>query len=267
MSDTYKRHRRNLKANLAYYLQPGLSKARIKSFLFKLMPYKSDVPLVRIGGAADGGYLVPDVLDGLVACFSPGVSESMDFDMDMMNRGVPSFMADASVDGLVEDHPLATFDKLFIGPKTDGEFITLDDWVARYAPKSGDMILQMDIEGAEFTTLPTVSDTTLSRFRIVVLELHNMGRVFRAGKLAEYEAMMDKLLCHYTVVHTHVNNCAPLVTAAGVNVPPVLELTLLRHDFVKNAQLQTNLPHPLDKPNVPDREDYTLPSDWAAFKS
>ncbi len=125
----------------------------------------------------------------------------------------------------------------------------------------------MDIEGAEFTTLPTVSDTTLSRFRIVVLELHNMGRVFRAGKLAEYEAMMDKLLRHYTVVHTHVNNCAPLVTAAGINVPPVLELTLLRHDFVKNAQLQTNLPHPLDKPNVSNREDYTLPSDWAAYKS
>lgn len=50
--------------------------------------------LIRLGPASDGGYLVPDDLAGIRACFSPGVSKVSDFEFDCANRGMQVFLAD-----------------------------------------------------------------------------------------------------------------------------------------------------------------------------
>ena len=42
-------------------------------------PVKTEHELIRIGGSKDGGYLVPNDLSGIQACFSPGVSDLADF--------------------------------------------------------------------------------------------------------------------------------------------------------------------------------------------
>src|SRR4051794_36195573 len=44
-----------------------------------LRPWITEHPLIRLGGEHDGGYLLPDDLDGIVACFSPGVSDEASF--------------------------------------------------------------------------------------------------------------------------------------------------------------------------------------------
>ncbi len=40
-----------------------------------------------MGGENDGGYLVPDDLEGIEYCFSPGVSNIATFELDCLNRG------------------------------------------------------------------------------------------------------------------------------------------------------------------------------------
>ena len=50
------------------------------------------------GPDGDGGYLVPDDLEGIVACFSPGVSNVAGFEKDCALKGMKVFMADASVE-------------------------------------------------------------------------------------------------------------------------------------------------------------------------
>ena len=45
------------------------------------MPYK----LIRLGGRGDGAYLLPDDLENIEACFSPGVSYSKFFEDDLTN--------------------------------------------------------------------------------------------------------------------------------------------------------------------------------------
>ena len=62
-----------------------------------LHPQASERPLRRIGGPGDGGYLVPDDLDGIVGCISPGVSTEVGFDLALAEMGIPVFLADASV--------------------------------------------------------------------------------------------------------------------------------------------------------------------------
>ena len=45
------------------------------------MPYK----LIRLGGRGDGAYLIPDDLENIQACFSPGVCNSKFFEDDLTN--------------------------------------------------------------------------------------------------------------------------------------------------------------------------------------
>jgi hypothetical protein len=257
-----KTRRRNLEASLRYWLLGKAGRAQVRSALRHLTPFETDVPLVRIGGQHDGGYLLPDDLDGLVASFSPGVSYNMDFDLALMKRGLPCFLADASIDGLVEPHPLAHFDKLFLGPRTQGNFISLDDWVAMHAPPEGDLILQMDIEGAEFETLAAASEATLRRFRIILVEFHGMHRMFSRKHAKARGDLFERLAQIFTLVHLHPNNASTPVKAGPITIPPVFEATFLRSDRIERRQEATEFPHPLDEPNVAGLPDDPIPDFW-----
>ena len=54
------------------------------NFVKKLRPVKTKFNLIRIGGAKDGGYLLPADLDGIAACFSPGVADTANFETELL---------------------------------------------------------------------------------------------------------------------------------------------------------------------------------------
>ena len=85
--------------------------------------------------------------------------------------------ADASVDSARSKVIWVRFSKKFIGVIGNETTITLDDWVAINAPGADDLILQMDIEGTEWSVLLNVSRATLLRFRILVIEFHDLERL------------------------------------------------------------------------------------------
>ena len=66
----------------------------VESLIRRLHPRMTDKGLIRLGPAGDGGYLVPDDLDGIEACFSPGVGDLVGFERDCLARGMRVFMAD-----------------------------------------------------------------------------------------------------------------------------------------------------------------------------
>jgi hypothetical protein len=65
------------------YLGIRLTKMReegsLRIYLDTLHPVKFN--LLRIGGDSDGGYLVPDDLENISSCFSPGVSDIFNFEL------------------------------------------------------------------------------------------------------------------------------------------------------------------------------------------
>ena len=61
----------SLNAGLALAKQSELASAH--PLIEEIRPDTTDKPLIRLGSEADGGYLVPDDLEGIVACFSPDV--------------------------------------------------------------------------------------------------------------------------------------------------------------------------------------------------
>lgn len=236
----------------------------LRDLLTRVRPVKTNFDLIRLGSKNDGGYLVPDDLDGIVACFSPGVSRIANFELDMTKRGIPCFLADYSVDSPPIANPLFHFEKKFLGVKDEAEFITLEDWVSRNAPPQGDMILQMDIEGAEYPVLSVASAETLRRFRIIVIELHFLRRLFDPKHFATYAALFAQLLADFDCVHIHPNNCCGEVIKDDISLPKVAEFTFLRKDRIAQKEFATVFPHPLDTRNVIGKPDLALPNCWFA---
>lgn len=246
---------------LGYRLSRATKNDLLGRFLADMAPRPIATPLIRIGGEGDGGYLVPDCLDGVVACFSPGVAQTCGFESDLAGRGIRSHMADLSVDGPPIPNALFGFEKKFLGTVDDDRFTRLQSWVARHEPDGGDLVLQMDIEGAEYAVLLDTPPDVLRRFRIVVLELHAFDQVFVASAFDFFRQAIGKLLLDFDVVHAHPNNCSRLRSNGVFEVPRVLEVTFLRRDHVIAAPNRTlTFPHPLDRPNIEGRADLVLPA-------
>jgi len=227
--------------------------------LAMMKPVETEHPLIRIGDDDDGGYLVPDDLDGIEACFSPGVGPVSCFEQGMLDRGIPTFQIDASVETTPLIDPRNVFERKFLGIDSEGDFITLDDWVGEKRPGSSDLLLQMDIEGHEWLALAQVSTQTLLRFRIIALEVHFLDRVFdRFGPLI-IEPVLRRLRRHFDIVHLHANNCSAPIRSRAMTVPPVVELTLLRKDRSQVRRPVRTLPHPDDRDNDPRSRPVPIP--------
>jgi Methyltransferase FkbM domain len=225
-------------------------------------PTPSEHNLIRLGGEGDGGYLVPDDFEGIEAAFSPGVDDRAMFESDMLARGIPCFLADASVERAPIVHPKMQFIKKYLGVVSSGNFITLDEWVDVSAPGTGDLLLQMDIEGAEWPVLLNVSDHSLKRFRMIVVELHAMDRLLDRYGAIIIQSVMQRLLRDFAIVHVHPNNYGGAVHRGSLTIPRVLEVTLLRRDRLRESNKPLFFPHPLDRVNNDQMADIALPKQW-----
>ena len=140
--------------------------------------------------------------------------------------------------------------------------MTMADWVrSARADDTGDLLLQMDIEGCEYETLLSMPDDLLQRCRVAVIEFHGLHQLwsrpfFRVASMAFY-----KLLQTHACVHLHPNNCRSAIRLQGIDVPRVMEFTFLRRDRFNQASLATQFPHPLDADNT-DADTLVLPECW-----
>jgi len=247
----------------SHYFRSGGARTAIDT-MSACAPIDCGHELVRLGGPADGGYLVPNDLDGVLALFSPGVAESSSFELEFARRGTPCFLADRSVPGPQLNHPLFHFTQKHLGTFNDSQTMRLDDWVNAHSPGSGDLVLQMDIEGAEYGVLSDCSDELIQRFRIIVIELHHCARIVRPWCNQPIITLLKRLTKSHAVVHLHANNQAPPRRWLGMRLHPLLEFTFLRRDRLKGQGCAVSLPHELDRANIPDKREWALDPTWGA---
>ena len=248
-----------------------ISQEEVKKLVKILKPFKTEHQLIRFGEFFDGGYLLPDDLSNITTCFSPGVSNSVHFEKDLLKRGINSYLADGSI-------PFAprlrgsNFIKKYLSNKDTHSTIKLDTWVNEYNPHpNNDLILQIDIEGSEYSVINSTSNGTLKKFRIIVVEFHFFDQVKKNPLtffinndcffLKVFEAI-NKLKQFFEVVHLHPNNNAGIWKIHGYKVPRVLEVTLLRKDRIKRKFSANSFPHYLDAKCIPSKDDLYLPENW-----
>jgi hypothetical protein len=252
-----------LSAALGWHAAARTPLAALRGLMKALRPLDPGMELIRLGPETDGGYLLPDDLAGIRYAFSPGVASESGFETALADRGIGVFLADASVDGPAASHPRFAFDKKFVGCLSDERYITLDDWhAAKLGDDDAELLLQMDIEGAEYETLLAASPKLLGRFRIMIVEFHGLPQLWNEPFFGVVSRLFAKLLTTHAVVHIHPNNCCGSVKSAGIEIPRIAEFTFLRRDRLRSTAYRTTFPHPLDRPNVAKKRPLKLAPCW-----
>ena len=239
----------------------------ILELIRSLSPRKTNVPLQRIGPSGDGGYLVPSDLKGIHALFSPGVGDISGFEKECASMGLKVFMADYSVDKPAEEDPCFHFINKNIGCMDEKDSVTLDTWVAESLSDNyeAELILQMDIEGAEYESLIAISKSLLLRFRIVVVEFHALDQLWSHPFFCLASRAFAKLLQSHSCVNIHPNNCCGSFAVDDIVIPRVCEFTFLRNDRGVLPEFVETLPHELDEDNT-DNPTLTLDPLWLGLK-
>ena len=94
------------------------SREQLERFFGTLHAVDPGLPMIRLGGDGDGGYVVPDDLDGLAACFSPGVSDVADFSSGSPSEACPPSWPTRPSRGRPRSTPSSTSSRRSSGPRT-----------------------------------------------------------------------------------------------------------------------------------------------------
>tara|TARA_R110000744_G_scaffold174953_1_gene293711 strand:+ start:51 stop:701 length:651 start_codon:yes stop_codon:yes gene_type:complete len=201
-----------------YILEEAVNTDFINRFLKRFREHYVSLDLIRIGGERDGGYLVPDILSNVSHCFSPGVDDIADFESHLSREyGIKSFMADASVESAPLSDEDFFFIKKFLGTHNEDDFITLKSWMdSSLEGDEKDLILQMDIEGAEYDVLTIESAETLNRFSFMIIEFHSLNKMFDRYFLQMITSVFEKIYRNFSICHVHPNNCCGVSSLNGV---------------------------------------------------
>lgn len=219
------------------------------------------LPLVRLGSAHDGGYVMPDPGTGGIA-YSLGIDTNVDWDLDMAARGFHVFQYDGSIETLPAPHadnPAFRFHRLFIcgRPRPESAYRTLSELIAENGHgEERDMILKMDIEGAEWEVLAALSRPDLTRFRQIALELHL--RAEDMGRLPAFSSLLRRLARTHQAVHVHANNNGGAVRFNEEPFWYFIEVSYMRRDGLRFAPCEARYPTPLDAPCCPDRPEIEI---------
>jgi hypothetical protein len=252
---------RGLEKRLDHEIVPGTTLENHQQILQLLIPVNNNVELIRIGSSTDGGYLLPNDLSGVQMCVSPGVAESWGFELELLSKyQIKSLMIDASIE-TPKLHQGLEFHKLWLGPANDKSTVSMNSIIRSQIELGNDeLLLQMDIEGAEYASLMATDLELLSKFRIAVIEFHDL----EMWKINSYFSkvvlpLFAKLTELFDIVHLHPNNGGLNFNWHGVKHPSGIEVTFHRKDRANGYSGIRDLPNKLDSVSSVNHPDIQFP--------
>lgn len=242
-------------------MEPGAYAKAVRELLCLLRPMvPQGMDKVRIGGDSDGGYVMAAPGNGGIA-YSFGVSAVSPWDLDMAERGFKVFQYDGSVNSGPDKHPNIFFHKFFISesPATIEPSKSLARILKDHSHEDErDIILQIDIEGGEWDFFAKISREDISRFRQIVVELHDIHTS------PEKYAVLEKIRATHTPIHFHYNNNvldSVFITSPGfIYNPHVVEISYVRNDVCDFREDGGYYPSRLDFPNIPEKPEIPVGS-------
>lgn len=195
--------------------------------------------------------------------YSFGISDDVSWDLDMARRGYDIFMYDPTIDALpLSNDKFHFFKEGLLGIEVKEKSLnTLENFIKRNGHENkSNMILKMDVEGAEWSFLSTVSSETLSQFDQILFEFHDMTRPKDQSVMNATLACISKINRTHSLVHLHGNNCGlNLILDDKILFPDSLELTYVKtsnYELVDDENIF--LPIPLDTSNNGETSDIPL---------
>lgn len=214
---------------------------------------------VRLGSAADGGYVQLDDLRDISRAFSLGVSTDDNWDIVLALKGIAVDQYDHSILSAPTSHPRLTFNRRKISAVGSDDAASLAEAIAGHGRNgTADLILKIDIEGDEWDVFDQADGETLARFAQIVCEFHHLFQLRDERFHARARRVFTKLADHFAVVHVHANNYGALSRISGKAIPDTLEVTYANRARYTFEAADEEFPTPLDAADNPFCADIKL---------
>ncbi|MDR2158076.1 MAG: FkbM family methyltransferase [Holosporaceae bacterium] len=220
------------------------------------------IGLVRLGFDRDGGYVMLNEFPKDSVAYSFGVGDNVSWDADVAKRNIDVYMYDHTIDAPPYDDEHFHFFRIGVCGKNNGDknLKTFDQLLKINGHENRkNIILKMDVEGAEWESLADASPETMERCNQIIVEFHDLNQVIYDEKYKIICDLLRKINKTHQSVHLHSCNYAPYEVIDGEPIPHVMEVTYARrsnHKFTKSYKCYPV--ENLDKPNHPLRPDYFL---------
>lgn len=192
-----------------------------------VVPYECPYKKIRVGGVADGGYVLADLPCDI--CYSYGSNDEISFENGMYNKyGTQSYVYDHTIDHITSQPDWITFKKQGVSHmKTDTCDTIKSHLMENGHENSKNMVLKMDVEFSEWSVFDTCD--VLDKFDQIVVEFHFFS-LYPSAMLRVFE----KLQKTFKIIHMHANphQINPYI---DIEFPRVLEVSFLRTDLFEGT--------------------------------
>lgn len=211
---------------------------------------------VRVGAANDGGYVMLDDLQGGVA-YSFGINDDVSWDDDMASRGYEVYMYDHTIDALPYVRDAFHFCKEGIADfKENDSLKKLETFIKRNKhDKNKNMILKIDVEGAEWGVFEQISEEVLRQFNQIVVEFHDLCNF---SILSKYNNTLERIKKVHQPVHFHINNYDDVYWFEDKPYGNAIEVTFVNRERYKLVDAKVMLPRSQDAPNCKEIDEVVI---------
>lgn len=228
---------------------------RLEEFCRLILPVTCEgLTKVRLGDSSDGGYvlLADSQAKGVI---SIGVGTNTSWDQAMAAKGLAVHMFDHTIRRPPQSGAGCFFHRLGLGSESSESLRTLEEIVHLSGLQdAGQLILKVDVEGAEWDALRTVD---LTRFSQVLIELHDLTDLASSRSVQILDVLKGIARTHVPV-NLHANNYSQLVRFGSFWFPDVVEVTFANRSLLEGS-LEWSLPDdPLNSPCDPRVPDIAL---------
>jgi hypothetical protein len=213
----------------------------------------------RLGINSDGGYVIGLLEGGYDFYISAGVSNEESFSRDFIEMYNMNKYNSAAFDGTIKNYPYNYTDKITFYKRNISTYKNKNNAnLSYFTDKYNNIFLKMDIEGAEYSWLLSLTQDQLLKFKQITVEFHGINNDSWNTNLQDKIKTFCKLSQTHYAIHIHGNN----FSGRSINkIPDVVEITYIRKNSIDyEPKLNSNaLPMAeLDFPNNLNAADYDL---------
>lgn len=200
---------------------------KIQATLNYLAPNQYLGKIKRVGGKADGSYVVPiEMLNKNTYLLSGGIEDNNKFEIYVASRGITGIQIDNSITSPPQNHINLKFLNATLGDFDKSGHVSLEALMNK-VPRNKKILIKIDIEGGEIEALGSLSTKNLKRIDCLVMELHNLGSI--TSKNDKIYNLLNRLHnANLRSIFIQANNACLTYTLSGTLIPDNIEITYVK---------------------------------------
>ena len=130
---------------------------------------------ILMGNNSDGSYVMLNDFENIKFAYSIGIRDAIQFDKALADKGIDIYMYDHTINNLAYENEKFHWKKIGIGgiSQRSNNIQTLEEMMKENGHlNEKNMILKMDVEGAEWDTLNDITEEILKQFKYLLIEFH-----------------------------------------------------------------------------------------------